>query len=466
MTLLKKTLPALLLVAMAGNYASAQTTYPSGTTGCIARWDFSSSGAITTLPDVSTNGNNGTAYNLVSAPGFRNLSNKAMKFNGTSSRAVVPHTSMLMPSRITMACLVKLDTFYTGLCEGSQIVLKGNPHFISGSYGMAIMDNTYDGNCGTYSPDYMQQGNQFANINQTIPSGNYVRTRKWYFMAASYTGDTVKYYQVEMDTNVYNSNITPIYTQWGFGTPLGSNTMDLTIGYNADPPYPYWLNGTLDELVIFNRALADSSVQSVYNYLWGGIIINKNFSDTSLCLKDTFTVNYTAFNSDHFTTGNTFTVQLSDATGSFATPVSIGSTTSTTSGSITCILPTGITAGTGYKIRVVASTSSLVSPDNNKTLDIHPCGTGIVDNDNAASFKLYPNPNSGSFILNGTVASNEEITLEVFNTLGQSVKKQVIIPANSTIHTEVELGNVANGIYMLHLHTQSGSTTMRIQVNK
>ena len=51
---------------------TAQTTYPSGVTGCIARWDFTNTGVVTSLPDVSGNGHNGTAYVLTTAPGFRN----------------------------------------------------------------------------------------------------------------------------------------------------------------------------------------------------------------------------------------------------------------------------------------------------------------------------------------------------------------------------------------------------------
>lgn len=52
----------------------------------------------------------------------------------------------------------------------------------------------------------------------------------------------------------------------------------------------------------------------------------------------------------------TFTAELSDASGSFAAPVAIGSVVSgTASGSIACAVPMGIEAGSGYRIRVVGS---------------------------------------------------------------------------------------------------------------
>jgi hypothetical protein len=59
--------------------------------------------------------------------------------------------------------------------------------------------------------------------------------------------------------------------------------------------------------------------------------------------------------SSDFTSGNVFTAQLSNASGSFATPTSIGTITSTAAGTISATIPSGTTSGSGYKIRVVSS---------------------------------------------------------------------------------------------------------------
>jgi hypothetical protein len=53
--------------------------------------------------------------------------------------------------------------------------------------------------------------------------------------------------------------------------------------------------------------------------------------------------------------GNVFTAQLSDASGSFAAPVAIGSTVSGISGTISGVIPSNTPAGAGYRVRVVAS---------------------------------------------------------------------------------------------------------------
>jgi gliding motility-associated-like protein len=60
-----------------------------------------------------------------------------------------------------------------------------------------------------------------------------------------------------------------------------------------------------------------------------------------------------------FNSGNVYTVELSDATGSFAVPVSIGSLTSTAlAGLINLTFPANAITGAGYLIRIVSSAPS------------------------------------------------------------------------------------------------------------
>lgn len=58
---------------------------------------------------------------------------------------------------------------------------------------------------------------------------------------------------------------------------------------------------------------------------------------------------------DVFNAGNVFTVQLSDASGSFAAPTVIGSAPGTGGGTISCSFPAGIVGGSGQAIRVLSS---------------------------------------------------------------------------------------------------------------
>ena len=90
--------------------------------------------------------------------------------------------------------------------------------------------------------------------------------------------------------------------------------------------------------------------------------IDQPFYDTLVCAGGTLAVHYTT--NDFFQLTNTFTVQLSDFTGSFAAPVNIGSVTSNTSGTILCTIPPGTVIHRGYRIRIVASNPGFISPDD------------------------------------------------------------------------------------------------------
>lgn len=71
---------------------------------------------------------------------------------------------------------------------------------------------------------------------------------------------------------------------------------------------------------------------------------------------------------------NVYSAQLSDATGSFAAPTSIGTLASSASGSlnINISIPGSTAAGTGYRIRVVASDPATTGTDNGSDLVINP----------------------------------------------------------------------------------------------
>lgn len=77
------------------------------------------------------------------------------------------------------------------------------------------------------------------------------------------------------------------------------------------------------------------------------------YKDTLLCAGDTIEVPYST--NAKYGSNNTFTVQLSDAAGSFASPVNIGSRNADTSGTVTCVIPSSTAVGQSYRLRVISS---------------------------------------------------------------------------------------------------------------
>jgi len=91
------------------------------------------------------------------------------------------------------------------------------------------------------------------------------------------------------------------------------------------------------------------------------VFVKQRYTDTILCPGGIWNVAYTT--TYNFNSGNTFTVQLSNATGSFASPVNIGSATATSSGTISATVPLSTPIGNGYRIRIVSTSPAFTSPD-------------------------------------------------------------------------------------------------------
>ncbi|MFP4664655.1 MAG: cohesin domain-containing protein, partial [Bacteroidales bacterium] len=98
-----------------------------------------------------------------------------------------------------------------------------------------------------------------------------------------------------------------------------------------------------------------------------------NLSGSEFCAGESFTIDYQA--TGDFLTENVFTAELSDASGSFASPTIIGSLASNNSGSITATLPANLSDGSAYKIRLQASHPVYTSDIWTTDLTIHALPT-------------------------------------------------------------------------------------------
>jgi hypothetical protein len=105
-------------------------------------------------------------------------------------------------------------------------------------------------------------------------------------------------------------------------------------------------------------------------------------NDSLFCAGDTFSMQYFLVNKYNST--NIFTAQLSNAAGSFSSPTNIGSTTSDTSGIISCTIPSNISPGNGYRVRVIASSPGDTSSNASPVIKIgNPDSTNINTSSNS-----------------------------------------------------------------------------------
>lgn len=104
-----------------------------------------------------------------------------------------------------------------------------------------------------------------------------------------------------------------------------------------------------------------------------------------------------------------------------------------------------------------------------KTMTVNVINNLGVNNLTAnATFTVMPNPNKGTFLVKGSLAdgSDEEITVEVTNMLGQTVYKDKTVAQHGNIEHRVQLGGVANGMYILSLKSGTANTVFHIVVEQ
>ena len=90
--------------------------------------------------------------------------------------------------------------------------------------------------------------------------------------------------------------------------------------------------------------------------------------DTTYCPGDSIQPSFTV--KGQFDTGNTFTAQLSDSSGSFKTPTILDSVKGTKGDTIRTTLPESIPPGSNYRVRIVSDAPPVISNLNPATLEI------------------------------------------------------------------------------------------------
>jgi sugar lactone lactonase YvrE len=80
---------------------------------------------------------------------------------------------------------------------------------------------------------------------------------------------------------------------------------------------------------------------------------------------------------------------------------------------------------------------------------------------------LYPNPNTGTFILVGNINTNSLVSVDVFSLLGKQVYHNTVPVSNGTINYNISLPHgLMNGLYFLKLMTDNGSKVFRVVLQR
>lgn len=254
-----------------GVIAQGSGMYAGTVSNCVARWTFDNSNLL--IIDSSGNNNDGILSNTTTVNGWRSTANQAIKFNGSTSGGLVPHSTSLSPQNgMTIIGLIKFNAFNTLSCQGSNIINKGADG-TPGCYFFRASDNVADGSCNVVSPDKNALECLYYYENGTHSPHPFVQTDKWYFVATEFNPITSRklVYQIEMDENNYASPLVTVCNELiAPAITLGSNTSNVSLGYASynSAPHEFRFNGIMDEIAIFDRPLNTKELMDVYTFLW------------------------------------------------------------------------------------------------------------------------------------------------------------------------------------------------------
>jgi hypothetical protein len=181
-----------------------------------------------------------------------------------------------------------------------------------------------------------------------------------------------------------NSGVREWCTYYGGSAKEGDYNGDASTTLTLNADYIYLFGSTESVSEISSTGAWDESfagISDCYLVKFGpdNQITSPTLSSNTYCQNQEFSLPYTVTGT--YTAPNTFTAQLSNANGSFTNPVSLGTVSTIVSGTITCRIPIGTPAGTGYRIRIVSSNPSVTSSDNGSNITINSMPIPVITGD-------------------------------------------------------------------------------------
>ncbi len=245
-----------------GALTDAQVADSFATQSLVASYPFNGN-----ANDASGNGHNATTTNATLTTDRFGNANSAYLFNGTSNYIQVPDAvDLRFTGPFTINAWVQPAGFYSADCQGNTIIQKGG-YLSQNAFNLGYGDNILDGgNCSAYNPNK----ETFFGSYDVDPDGagpmpitqyysydpNIVQLNKWYMVTEVYDGTNIKFYT---NGKLQGSNTVTS----GGGSP---NTNDIFIGKfgTGDGSHPYWLNGKIDDISLYNGALSDAQIFDTY----------------------------------------------------------------------------------------------------------------------------------------------------------------------------------------------------------
>lgn len=99
--------------------------------------------------------------------------------------------------------------------------------------------------------------------------------------------------------------------------------------------------------------------------------------------------------------------------------------------------------------------------EDEQTTTIHNINAAGVNN-----LSMYPNPNNGSFTLNGNIIGSSDVSITVINAIGQTVYTTTVHVNNGMLKETINLNSsLPAGAYLINVKTDRAQNAIRFQKN-
>jgi hypothetical protein len=227
------------------NILIAQVPSYVPTNGLVGYWPFNGN-----ANDASGNGNNGTVTGAILTTDRNGVLNSAYSFDGNADNVIINNSNSLNPSQLS------ISVWYLALGNNMCVVSKNNPsNSLKFSYNIKHQDE-FQQNLGLN----VGWGIGNCNIANEFWGGNgQISTNQW--VNITLTIDSFGVGKV-----YYNSNLISTYN----GAVLQSCNDPLSILKFGGPHWNSdleWFNGKIDDIGIWNRALTQAEITTLYTTL-------------------------------------------------------------------------------------------------------------------------------------------------------------------------------------------------------
>ena len=208
--------------------------------GLVGWWPFNGN-----ANDESGNGNHGTVYGATLTSNKSGNEGNAYFFDGQDDYIEVLNNSTLNPNVYTLSAWINPKQFSSNQQdEANYIIGKGND-FNSGHYSLHYKSSSLKARAS------IGEGSNGLFVNST----SNINLNSWIYLTSTWDGKNLKiYFNGKLENTVINGNKT-----------FNSNNENLFFGtMAANSTWPYWLNGKIDDIAIYNRALTEAEIQALY----------------------------------------------------------------------------------------------------------------------------------------------------------------------------------------------------------